>query len=49
VRLTSQGVRGVLIGDGPGDRVCVIWEPASDYYGVMTRGAWAPVLIGDRI
>jgi hypothetical protein len=24
-------------------------EPASHYYRVMTRGAWMPVLVGERI
>jgi len=32
-----------------GERVYVICEPASHYYGVMTRSAWMPVLIGERI
>ncbi len=45
-----QGVRGVPVGDERGVmRVYVIREPASRYYDVMTRSAWTPVLIGERI
>ena len=45
-----QGVRGVLVQDeGGAARVYVVCEPASHYYGVMTRSAWMPVLIGERI
>jgi hypothetical protein len=45
-----QGVRGVLVADEQGEaRVYVVCEPASHYYGVMTRSAWMPVLIGERI
>jgi hypothetical protein len=45
-----QGLRGVLVGDEHGEaRVYVVCEPASHYYGVMTRSAWMPVLIGERI
>ena len=30
-------------------RAYLICEPASHYYNVMTRSAWMPVLIGERI
>jgi hypothetical protein len=29
--------------------VYVICEPASHYYAIMTRSAWMPVLVGERI
>src|SRR5215468_9345335 len=45
-----QGMRGLVVADEGGhERVYVICEPASHYYGVMTRSAWMPVLIGERI
>jgi hypothetical protein len=45
-----QGLRGVLVPDERGDaRVYLVCEPASHYYAVMCRGAWMPVLIGERI
>jgi hypothetical protein len=45
-----QGLRGVLVQDeGGAVRVYVVCEPASHYYRVMTRSAWMPVLIGERI
>jgi hypothetical protein len=45
-----QGVRGVLVADeGGAERVYLVCEPASHYYGVMTRSVWMPVLIGERI
>jgi len=45
-----QGMRGVLVQDeGEVERVYVVCEPASHYYGVMTRSDWMPVLIGERI
>jgi hypothetical protein len=45
-----QGMRGLVVPDEWGTlRVYVICEPASHYYGVMTRCAWMPVLIGERI
>jgi hypothetical protein len=45
-----EGMRDVLVPDENGvQRVYVICEPASLYYGVMTRSAWMPVLIGERI
>jgi hypothetical protein len=46
----SQGVRGVLVRDERALlRVYPICEPASHYYQVMTRSAWMPALIGERI
>jgi len=30
-------------------RAYLVCEPASHYYAVMTRSAWMPVLIGERI
>jgi hypothetical protein len=45
-----QGLRGVLVPDERGEaRVYVVCEPSSHYYAVMTRSAWMPVLIGERI
>jgi hypothetical protein len=45
-----RGFRGVLVKDDRGvERVYVVCEPASDYYGVMTRSAWMPVFFGERI
>jgi hypothetical protein len=45
-----QGVRGVLVRDEQGtERAYLVCEPASHYYAVMTRSAWMPVLIGERI
>ena len=45
-----EGMRGVLVPDENGvQRVYVICEPSRHYYGVMTRSAWMPVLIGERI
>jgi hypothetical protein len=45
-----QGVCGVLVSDEQGAaRAYLIWQPASHYYAVMTRSAWMPVLIGERI
>jgi hypothetical protein len=45
-----QGLRGVLVKDERGvERVYVVCESASHYYSVMTRSAWMPVLIGERI
>jgi hypothetical protein len=45
-----QGVRGLYVRDEAGvPRVYVICEPASHYYAIMTRSAWMPVLIGERI
>jgi hypothetical protein len=45
-----QGVRGVAVQDEQGTPVVyVLCEPASHYYQVMTRSAWMPVLVGERI
>ena len=45
-----EGMRGVLVSDENGvERMYVVCEPASHYYGVMMRSAWMPVLIGERI
>jgi hypothetical protein len=45
-----QGIRGVRVQDEKGAaRAYLICEPASHYYQVMTRSAWMPVLIGERI
>jgi hypothetical protein len=45
-----QGARGVLVRDeGQRERVYLVCEPASQYYGVMTRSDWMPVLIGEHI
>jgi hypothetical protein len=49
-RAVRQGPRGVLVQDERGEaRVYVVCEPASHSYAVMTRSAWMPVLIGERI
>jgi hypothetical protein len=43
-------MRGVLVPEENGvQRVFVICEPASHYYGIMTRSAWMPILIGERV
>jgi hypothetical protein len=48
--LSARADRGVLVTDEGGEaRVDVVREPASHYYGVMTRSAWMPVLIGERL
>jgi hypothetical protein len=45
-----EGVRGLAVRDEQGELVVfVLVEPASHYYQVMTRSAWMPVLIGERI
>ena len=45
-----EGVRGVAVRDEHGRPVVyVLVEPASQYYRVMTRSEWMPVLIGERI
>ena len=45
-----QGVCAVVVGDEQGAaRAYLICEPATHYYAVMTRSAWMPVLIGERI
>jgi hypothetical protein len=45
-----EGVRGVVVRDEESRPVVyVLCEPASHYYQVMTRSAWMPVLVGERI
>jgi hypothetical protein len=45
-----QGIRAVLVqGEAGEPRAYVVVEPASHYHQVMTRSAWMPVLIGERI
>jgi hypothetical protein len=45
-----QGFRSVFVRDERGvARVYPICEPASHYYQVMTRSAWMPALVGERI
>jgi hypothetical protein len=46
----GEGVRGVAVRDERGQAVVYsLVEPASHYYGVMTRSDWMPALIGERI
>jgi hypothetical protein len=43
-------VRELLVRDNSGaPAVYVLVEPASHYYQIMTRSAWMPVLVGERI
>jgi hypothetical protein len=45
-----EGIRGLLVRDEHGvPRVYILCEPASHYYCIMTKSAWMPVLIGERI
>jgi hypothetical protein len=45
-----QGIRGLLVPDERGNAVAyMICEPASHYYGVMTRSPHMPVLIEETI
>ncbi len=45
-----EGVRGAVVRDERGlPVVYVLVEAASHYYQVMTRSAWMPVLVGERI
>jgi hypothetical protein len=45
-----EGVRGLVVPDERGRPVVYpLVEPASHYYQVMTRSAWMPVLVGERI
>jgi hypothetical protein len=45
-----EGVRGVAVRDERGEPVVYpLVEPASHYYGVMTRSDWMPVLVNERI
>jgi hypothetical protein len=44
-----EGVRGLLVRDEHGrEAVYMLVEPASHYFGVMTRSARMPVLVGQR-
>jgi hypothetical protein len=45
-----EGVHGLLLRDPDGTpHVYLLVEPASHYYQTMTRSAWMPLLIGQRI
>jgi hypothetical protein len=45
-----EGVRGAVVRDEQGQPVAyVLVEAASHYYQVMTKSAWMPVLVGERI
>ena len=45
-----QGMRGLVVADESGqERIYVVCEPASHYYGVMTLGWHWLVLTGERI
>jgi hypothetical protein len=45
-----QGIRGLLVRDEHGvEAAYMLCEPASHYFGVMTRSERMPVLVGDRI
>ena len=45
-----EGVRGAVVRDEQGlPVVYVLVEAASHYYQVMTKSAWMPVLVGERI
>jgi hypothetical protein len=45
-----QGIQGLLVRDEKGfEAAYMLCEPASHYYGVMTRAERMPVLIGERI
>jgi hypothetical protein len=39
----------VIEGERGEARVYLVCEPASHSYAIMTRSAWMPVLIGERI
>ncbi len=44
-----QVAGALLVRDEHGEPVvCPMLEPASHYYGVMTRSPWMPVLVGER-
>jgi hypothetical protein len=46
----QQGFRALLVRDEDGkERVFGVCEEASYYYRIMCRGAWMPLLIGQRI
>ena len=45
-----EGVWGLLVRDHrSAPTVYVLVEPASHYYQIMTRSAWMPVLVNERI
>jgi hypothetical protein len=45
-----QGIRALRVVDEHGvERVFIICEPSTHYYQVMTRSAWMPVMIGERV
>jgi hypothetical protein len=45
-----EGVRGAVVCDEQGLPVAyVLVEAASHYYQVLTKSAWMPVLVGERI
>jgi hypothetical protein len=46
----ARGVRGPLMRDEKGEpAVCVLCDPATHYYRVMTRSERMPVFIGEHI
>ncbi len=46
----KEGVRGLVVHDrGRQPVVFVLCEPATRYYGVMTRAEWMPTLVGEVI
>ena len=44
-----EGVQALVVRDPAGPTAFVIVERASRYFGVMTRSAWAPALVGEVI
>jgi hypothetical protein len=48
--LHAAGLRAVVVRDERGaPAVYPLVEPASHYYRVMTRSAWMPALVGERL
>jgi hypothetical protein len=46
----QQGFRALLVRDEAGqERIYGLCEEASSSYRIMCRGAWMPLLIGQRI
>ena len=46
----TKGIRGLLVPDEKGEkRVYIICEPASPYYGVMTKSQWMPSLVDQQM
>ena len=46
----KTGIRGLLVADEEGTQhVYAILEPASNYYGVMTKAEWMPALVGQSL